>query len=126
MKFKTKLLGALSYHDRTLTKITCSAEKPTFLINGIYNAQHYNQLPVLFGIEATVADDRSNVTLLINGSIMAHNVTVECQNFVDLVGGIKETLFRFTLLFNGKHYNYTDYPFCANNNTILVYVALIH
>ena len=56
----------------------------------------------MFGIEVDVAPDRSNVTLLVNGSIMAHNVTIECQNIIDAIIGEKESLFQLTLLFTGN------------------------
>jgi hypothetical protein len=62
-------------------------------------------LPGLFEIEAIVAPDRSNVTLLVNGSTLAHNVTVECQNIIDPVTGQKESMFQLTLLLAGNLFN---------------------
>ena len=56
----------------------------------------------MFGIKAIVAPDGSSVTLHINGSTLAHNVTVECQNIVDPVRGQKESIFQLTLLLAGN------------------------
>ena len=58
-------------------------------------------LPGLFGIEATLAPDRSNVALQVNGTILAHNVTIECQNIIDAIAGEKESIFQLTLLLAG-------------------------
>ena len=95
-------VGMLPTYNGALTEITCAANVPTFLVNGVYSSLLYHQLPDLFGIEARVATDRSNVTLHINGNILAHNVTVECQNIVDPVTGQTETMFQLTLSFAGK------------------------
>jgi hypothetical protein len=62
-------------------------------------------LPELFGIKAIVSPDSSNVTLHVNGTILAHNVTVECQNIVDPVRGQKESTFQLTLLLAGNFIN---------------------
>ena len=58
-------------------------------------------LPGLFGINATLAPDRSNVTLQVSGTVLAHNVTVECQNIIDAITGEKESMFQFILLLAG-------------------------
>ena len=86
----------------TVTEISCSTTAPSFFINGIYTSQHYDQLPGLFGIEAVVAPDRSNVTLRINGTSLTDNVTIECQNIIDPVVGHAETSFQFTMVFVGN------------------------
>lgn len=75
-----------------LTSITCSTTAPSFLINGIYTPQLYGMLPELFGINATVAPDRSNVTLQVNGTTLVLNVTVECQNVIDAITEQKESI----------------------------------
>ena len=85
-----------------MTEISCSTTTPSFLINSVYTPQHYDQLPDLFGIEARVAPDRSNVTLHINGTSLADNVTIECQNIIDAVIGQTETVFQFTMVFVGN------------------------
>ena len=95
------ILGNLQYYSGALTTITCSTTTPRFLINGIYTPQSYHLLPELLGIEAVVAPDRSNVTLHVNGSTMAHNATVDCQNIIDPVTGGAESMFQLTLLFAG-------------------------
>ena len=59
-------------------------------------------LPELLGIEADVAPDRSNVTLRVNGSTLADDATVECQNIVDAVTGQIQIMFQLTLLFEGN------------------------
>ena len=85
-----------------MTEVSCSTTAPSFFFNGIYTSQHYDQLPGLFGIEATVASDRSNVTLRINGTSLTDNVTIECQNIIDPVTGRTETLFRCTMVYIGN------------------------
>ena len=85
----------------TVTEISCSTTAPSFFVNGIYSSQHYDLLPGLFGMEAVVASDRSNVTLRINGTSLTDNVTIECQNIVDPVVGLTETLFWCTMVFIG-------------------------
>ena len=92
----------LQIYNGTLASITCSTTTPNFRINGLYTSQHYNQLPELFGIGVTVAPDRSNVTLLVDGTTMAHNITIECQNIIDAVIGQTETMFQLTLLLAGN------------------------
>ena len=96
------LVRIVPLYNGALTEITCAASVPTFLVNGVYSSLSYHRLPYLFGIEAIVATDESNVTLHINGHILAHNVTVECQNVVDLVIGQTETMFQVTLSVVGK------------------------
>ena len=96
------ILEVLQYYSGALTSITCSTTTPSFLINGLYAPQQYDLLPGLFGIEAVVASDRSNVTLHVNGSTMAHNATVECQNIIDPITGGLESVFQLTLLFTGN------------------------
>ena len=94
----------LQIFEGTVTEISCSTTVPSFLISGVYTSQHYHELPSLFGIEAVIAPDRTNVTLRINGSSLSDNVTIECQNIIDPVLGHAETLFQFTLVFVGnKH-----------------------
>ena len=96
------ILEVLQYYSGALTSITCSTTAPSFFIDGIYAPQSYHLLPGLFGIKADVAPDRSNVTLHVNGSTMAHNVTVECQNIIDPITGGTESIFQLTLLFTGN------------------------
>ena len=74
------------------------------MMEQIYAPQQYDLLPdlELFGIKVDIATDRSNVTLHINGSTLAHNVTVECQNIVDPITGESESMFQLTLLFTGS------------------------
>ena len=96
------ILGILQYYSGAVTSITCSTTTPSYLINGLYASQQYDLLPGLFDIEAVIASDRSNVTLHVNGSPMAHNVTVECQNFFDPITGGTESIFQLTLLFAGN------------------------
>jgi hypothetical protein len=64
-------------------------------------------LPGLFEIEAIVAPDRSNVTLLVNGSALGHNIIIECQNIIDATSGQKESMFQLTLQLAGNFINYT-------------------
>ena len=101
VKLNNHIIGILQYFSGALTSITCSTTTPSFLINGILTPQFYDMLPGMFGISAIVAPDRSNVTLLVEGTPMAHNVTVECQNIVDPVTGQKESIFHLTLLLAG-------------------------
>jgi hypothetical protein len=96
------VIGILQYYSGTLTSITYSTARPSFLVSGTYTPQYYDQLPGLFGIEAIVAPDRSNVTLHVNGSTLAHNVTVECQNIIDPVIGQRESIFQLTLVYEGN------------------------
>ena len=91
----------LQIFQGTVTEISCSTTVPSFLINGIYTPQYYHELPGLFGIEAVIAVDRSNVTIHINGTSLVENVTIECQNIIDPVLGHAETLFRCTTVFVG-------------------------
>ena len=98
------IIGILQYFSGALTSITCSTTTPSFLINGIFTPQFYDMLPGMFGISAIVAPDRNNVTLLVDGTTMAHNVTVECQNIVDPVTGEKESIFHLTLLLAGSYF----------------------
>ena len=106
MKTKVSFVGTLPYYSGTLTSITCSTALPSFLINGLYTPQHYDQLPGLFGIEAIIASDRSNITLHIDGSAQAHNVTIECKNIIDAITGQSQPIFQVTLLFAGKFIKY--------------------
>ena len=96
------ILGILRYYSGAQTSITCSTAVPSFFINDIYGPRQYDRLPELFGIEADVAPDRSNVTLHVSGSILAHNATVECQNIVDAVTGQTQSMFQLTLIFEGN------------------------
>ena len=96
------ILGILQYYSGALTSITCSTIAPSFLINRLYGPQQYDLLPEEFGIKAVIASDRSNVTLHVDGSTMAHNVTVECQNIIDAITGGTESMFQLTLLFTGN------------------------
>ena len=95
----------LQIFEGTVTEISCSTMAPSFFIDGIYTSQHYDQLPGLFGIEAIVAPDRSNVTLRINGTSLTDNVTIECQNIIDPVIGYTETQFQCTMVFVGITHN---------------------
>ena len=96
------IVGILRYYSGALTSITCSTTTPSFLINDIYGPQQYDMLPELLGIEADVAPDRSSVTLHVNGSTLAHNATVECQNIVDAITGQIQSMFQLTLLFESN------------------------
>ena len=101
---------------------------PSFLINGLYAPLQYDQLPGLFGIEAVVASDRSNVTLHVNGSTqLAHNVTVECRNIIDAVTGDSESMFHLTLQFVGKFIKTVVYYciLCHNNTQYLQFYGFI-
>ena len=85
-----------------MTRVTCAATAPTFVINDLYGPLQYNQLPALFNIEAKIAQDRSNITLCINGTRQSNNMTIECKNVIDTVRGLAETLFHITLESNCK------------------------
>ena len=85
-----------------LTQVTCAAAAPTFIIDDLYGPLQYSQLPSLFNIKAKVAQDRSNITLCINGTRQSNNLAIECKNVIDTVRGQAETLFQITLEFISK------------------------
>ena len=95
-------------YNGAVTDVTCSTTAPAFLVNDIYSSFQYPLLPELYDIDAKVAPDKSYVTLCINGTSLANNVTVECRNITDHINGLAVTLFRFTLQYVGEsqwHYS---------------------
>lgn len=109
------MIGILPTYSGAVTDIKCSTSKPTFLINGVYSFLSYHQLPDLFqiGIEAKVSPNSSTVSLCVNGTSLSNNVSIECQNVIEVVPHDIDTLFRLTIQYSGKvltHYeHYTEW-----------------
>ena len=82
-----------------LTTIWCSAIQPSFLLNETYNLLQYDQFPQLFGARVYVSPSNDNTILFVNGTAKLNNVNVKCKNVTDFIGGISETLFQLTLMF---------------------------
>ena len=98
--------GSLQIFSGTFTEITCSAGVPVFHLvteEGMeYDQLKYSQLPGLFDIEAVVAPDDNNVTLLVNGTNRSNNVTVTCRHLRNTIRGEIDTLFILVLEYVSK------------------------
>ena len=91
----------------SLTEITCSAAVPVFSVFPFFRLMRegrvydsYEELPDLFGIEATLSGKVA--TLYINGTNRSNNVTVICRNIDASSGGEYETIFTLMLEFISK------------------------
>ena len=95
--------GTLQIFNGTLTEITCSATVPLFRLvkeESVYDS--YDELPVLFDIEARLSRSGEVVALHINGTNRSNNLTVICRS-VDFNSGQIEILFTLTLEFSRFH-----------------------